>query len=359
MENISSFFIIAIGIITTAILGVLFDWIIKLFLPEKPNARHLYTIVIILILLVCVASLSIAFKPSAQVHTEINNLPTFTYTITILPEMITPTITMPPVLPTSSETPFPSPTPTALNISTPSVFPNEITDNQGVYMRLIPAENFLMGSDTGGANEKPLREMYIDSFYMDVYEVTNKLYQTCVEAGSCVPPALKGSFLRDGMYYSNPTFDNFPVIYVNWEMAKSYCEWRGARLPTEAEWEKAARGREGNTYPWGYSYINCNGNISCAFETTQIGTYPKDISKYGIYDMAGNVQEWVADWYSETYYQDSPLSNPPGPSSGESRVLRGSAWNLDDYSARTSFRLAENPIVTYHYVGFRCARSNP
>ena len=151
------------------------------------------------------------------------------------------------------------------------------------------------------------------------------------------------------------------MININWEQAKRFCEFRGGYLPTEAQWEKAARGTEQLTYPWGDT-INCNyANIKdCVGDTTQVGTYDLGKSPYGAYDMAGNVEEWVADWYMNTYYAESPLENPLGPSDQyvyvKYVVLRGGSWNSDSYLARATARLPLTPGVGNTGTGFRCAR---
>jgi formylglycine-generating enzyme required for sulfatase activity len=130
---------------------------------------------------------------------------------------------------------------------------------------------------------------------MDVYEVTNALYKVCVEARVCLPP-------QYAAHFNDSKYANHPVVYVDWNMAKTYCEWRGARLPTEAEWEKAARGTDGRIYPWGKGNGKTFANYGSS-NISAVGSYEKGKSPYGMYDMAGNVSEWVADWYDESYYQ--------------------------------------------------------
>jgi formylglycine-generating enzyme required for sulfatase activity len=251
-----------------------------------------------------------------------------------------------------------------VNLVTPTVTPlAEITDSQGVTMRLVPAGPFPMGSDNGDSDRQPVHDIYLDAYYIDIYEVTNALYKTCVDASVCAAPKNTNSYSRPS-YYGNPEFDNYPVIYVDWNMAQTYCQWRGADLPTEAQWEKAARGTDGRTYPWGEG-IDCNkanyhdGNKFCVGDTTAVGNYPSGVSPYGLYDMAGNIWEWVKDWYLDTYYQNSPSENPLGPDTGTYRVLRGGSWYYDGYGTRSSIRGRVTPDITYYYIGFRCARSLP
>lgn len=212
-----------------------------------------------------------------------------------------------------------------------------------------------MGSDTGAEDdEKPAHTVYLDDFYMDVYQVTNARYETCVEAGVCDPPDGTSSNTRAD-YYGNPEFDNYPVISVNWEQAKTYCEWRGVRLPAEAEWEKAARGTDGRIYPWGNetpekrfaNYLNSVG------DTSEVGAYPDGISPYGLYDMAGNVWEWVADWY-DAYPGNTVSDSDYGTTY---RVMRGGTWGSSDYTLRVFVRVRDTPVSLYgSVIGFRCAR---
>ena len=234
--------------------------------------------------------------------------------------------------------------------------PTDFTDPAGVSMSFVPAGNFIAGSDQGYDNEKPVHNVYLDDFYIDKYEVTNALYQACVDAGACQPPDKAGSYTRDS-YYGDSQFDNYPVVYVDWENANAYCQWRGMQLPTEAQWEKAARGTDGRRYPWGdnidETYANYNNAVG---DTTEVGSYENGKSIYGIYDMAGNAWEWVADWYSDTYYLNTPLTNPPGPATGEYRVLRGGSWLDDERIVTTSNRgWSQLEYFTNTDFGFRCA----
>jgi formylglycine-generating enzyme required for sulfatase activity len=232
----------------------------------------------------------------------------------------------------------------------------DFIDSQGVAMRFVPAGTFIMGSDQGFDDEKPVHSVYLDDFYIDKYEVTNALYRACAEAGACQPPDKAGSFTRDS-YYDDPQYDNYPVVYVDWEDADAYCRWREMDLPTEAQWEKAARGSDGRTYPWGEaidsSLANYGDNTG---DTSQVGRYEDGKSPYGVYDMAGNVWEWVADWYSSTFYLNTPLANPVGPPSGDYRVLRGGSWHDEDQIVRTSNRGWSQLEYFYNVdFGFRCA----
>jgi formylglycine-generating enzyme required for sulfatase activity len=210
-----------------------------------------------------------------------------------------------------------------------------------VDMVLVPAREFRMGSNEGDADEKPVHQVYLDAFYIDKYEVTNALYEKFMQATGRQAP----------VYWNDKDYNtpNQPVVGVSWHDAEAYCQWAGKRLPTEAEWEKAARGTDGRIYPWGNQWeerkANSSGTADGYQYTAPVGSFETGKSPYGAYDMAGNVWEWVADWYAEKYYQGSPARNPTGPESGQSRVLRGGAWHYNQYYVRASSR---NRIIPGH-----------
>ena len=234
--------------------------------------------------------------------------------------------------------------------------PTEIIDDEGVPMRLVPAGDFTMGS-TGSSHG-----VYLDAFYMDIYEVTNAHYEGCVTAGVCEPPHYIKSDFRSS-YYGNSQFDNFPVVYVNWTMVQTYCgTWRGARLPTEAEWEKAARGTDGRIYPWGEG-ISCDKanydgdpdfDLYCVGETSAVGSYESGQSPYGLYDMAGNVFEWVSSLNKS--YPYNATDGREDLTRGGSRVIRGGSWNEDSNDLQVFYRSWIGPDLSESELGFRCAK---
>ena len=301
-----------------------------------------------------------------------------------------PSITLTATLPN-----FPEPTNTVIPISTIGIDSTVISEKDGAILVYVPEGGFLMGakyepSDLYGSpsfiDNQPQHLVTLDPFWIDETEVTNQQYELCVADGACKQPSSVKSPTRSN-YYGNPEFGHYPVIYVEWSMAKNYCEWAGRRLPTEAEWEKTARGEQAFIYPWGNDVPNDNllNYNSTVRDTTEVGKYPDGKSIYGAYDMAGNVWEWVGDWYGENYYSNSPSSNPQGPDSGDygGRVLRGGSWYFLDGSLRGHFRFGVIPVdflvrsdlrsaalpiyedvnqygvppLAYGTVGFRCALS--
>ena len=249
-------------------------------------------------------------------------------------------------------------TPTRVPSSTP--LPALWEDPSGVSIALIPAGEFQMGSENGEADERPVHTVNLDAFYMDVYEVTNARYAECVQAGGCEAPLETKSYTRSS-YYGDSQYADFPVIFVHWKMADAYCDWRGARLPGEAEWEKAARGGfTGKTYPWGDDAPVCqpgadNGAnyFACSPDDTMaVGSFAPN--GYGLYDMAGNVWEWVMDWYDVYPGGDAAASQYFGQ---QYRVLRGGSWLYDGSDLRTALRLRSIPVLRLSLIGFRCARS--
>ncbi len=240
---------------------------------------------------------------------------------------------------------------------TPADLPERITDEVGIEMVLIPAGEYLMGSESWDEDERPVHNVYLDAFYMDVYEVTNTRYAQCVEEGACTEPSSKSSYTQES-YYGNPDYNDYPVGHVGWEQAKIFCEWRGARLPTEAEWEKAARGGlVGKLYPWGDQKPDCSrvNFYGCEEDPVKVGSYPAN--GYGLFDMAGNVWEYVGDWYSESYYAESPSQNPLGPQDGLFRVVRGGSGYEEARYLRVANRGWDIQLSQTVYNGFRCVRS--
>jgi formylglycine-generating enzyme required for sulfatase activity len=224
-------------------------------------------------------------------------------------------------------------------------------------MVLVPGGEFTMGSPAGDADEQPAHRVLVDSFFMDKYEVTVRQYGVFLqEAGGDRPSEWKTM--------NKTANQNRPVMGVDWADAVRYCKWAGKRLPTEAEWEKAARGTDGRLYPWGndpptslhanFGKTGSNDHGSLA----PVGTLEHGKSPYGIYDMAGNVWEWVSDWYDDAYYKNSPPQNPVGPSMGGFKVIRGGSWASGPRNLRSADRYWDPPSFrSLYFPGFRCAKT--
>ncbi len=236
-------------------------------------------------------------------------------------------------------------------------------------MVFVPAGDFWMGSNQGDADEAPMHRLYLDAFWIDRYEVTNAQYADFLNAtrgdrGRCeghicadikVENPDSRLLYEEGQYVAERGYEDHPVIEVSWHGAKAYCQYHGKRLPSEAEWEKAARGTAGATYPWGEVLdphrLNSDYRVG---DTTPVGSYPEGASPYGAYDMAGNVWEWVADWY-EAY----PGSAAWSPFFGHRyKVVRGGSWNHPADDARCARRDIAHPDRRLRVVGFRCARDD-
>lgn len=225
-------------------------------------------------------------------------------------------------------------------------------------MVTIPAGPFVRGTENGGFDERPQRTVQLDEFSIDRYEVTNYNYQQFVAATGHRKPGLPARYAKSSGRMKGV---NQPVVYVSWDDADAYCRWKGKRLPTEAEWEKAMRGSDGRLWPWGSKDQPSGANwarVQDGYEVSaSAGSFQTDKSPYGVMDGAGNVMEWVADWYQETYYADAPEQNPPSPEHGTYRVLRGGSYTTTGGDVRITSRSKMMPDFRDETIGFRCASS--
>lgn len=257
-----------------------------------------------------------------------------------------------------------------------------------MVMVFVPGGEFLMGSDDGDidralqlcaeyrdpcerdwfADELPAHNVSVGGYWIDRTEVTNWQYGRCVEEGGCTLPVMEGAYSGD-VYYGNNTYDAYPVTHVLWNQAQAYCAWVGARIPTEAEWEYAAQGSEGKMFPWGdefdgtylnYCDVNCDGSFADgAFDDgydriAPVGSYPDGRSWCGALDLAGNVREYVSDWYDGAYYSSSPTQDPSGAAWGRGRVVRGGWWGSGRAFVRSTYRHRDDVREVVIPTGIRC-----
>lgn len=269
--------------------------------------------------------------------------------------------------------PTPSPLPVPTEPPTPT--PEPILTESGVRMLYVPGGQFRMGDEEGERDERPSHIVRLDPYYIDETEVTNGQYQQCVDAGGCAPPSRSNPTTHPA-YYGDPAFADYPVVFVNWRQADAFCQWRGARLPSEAEWEMAAGFDPEQVvifrYPWGDAFDgtklnfcdkNCPGGDSAwndgHKDTAPVGSYPDGRSPIGAYDMSGNVMEWVSDWYDSRYYETTTDVNPMGPPEGAIKSLRGGSWLSSAEEVHISARGSFEPAVVQANLGFRCAMTAP
>jgi len=348
----------------------------------------------------CLALSALLVGGTAWLQSAVGNLPvadpssTATHvqpTESLAADVLVPTVTSQPAEPSPTTEASATPRPLSLTESPlAGVPPDEASlgdrwtrPTDGMVMVYVPAGEFQMGSTDADVDaaldlcnqyrddcrrerferEQPAHPVALDGFWIDRTEVTNAQYARCVADGDC-----EESKLADDSRFNGP---HYPVVGVNWHNAAAYCKWAGARLPTEAEWEYAARGPKRWTFPWGDSLDASRLNfcdVNCDLDwraveyddgyryTAPVGSYPEGASWCGAFDMAGNVWEWMNDWYQADYYSVSPYSNPQGPDSGSFKVLRGGAWYYSWNYVRAAYRTGNNPHYSYFsgIVGFRC-----
>lgn len=290
---------------------------------------------------------AIAAAETAQEQLEQSIEATLTAIPSITPALPGAETTSTALLPTAQSTPLPA----TLNQS--ETYTSAVDGMQLIH---IPAGEFLMGSSKYDrdleTNEIPQHSVYLDAFWISQTQVTNAMYARCAAEDACQYSAGHAINPR----YLDPAYADHPLVYVTWQSAMDYCTWSGGRLPTEAEWEKAARGTEGQKFTWGNTspmleQVNANNVVG---DTTQVGQFLSGASVYGVLDMGGNVREWVWDWYDPYYYQYSPTDNPSGPVSGEKKVLKGAGYSDIYRFVRPANRLAHDPTSPGINRGFRC-----
>jgi formylglycine-generating enzyme required for sulfatase activity len=364
--------------------------------PQSYTSKRLVLLVkiglaIILVIVIVLGYFLIIMKSNANSITRIEKNTQSTPTWISIENLID--FAMETYTPTTIVTPTASPLPT-LGIGSKRIRPKD-----EMVMLYVPSGEFEMGNQDGYTNEKPPHMVGLDDFWIDQTEVTNAMFQKFVEATSYKTDAQKigQSYvyqegkniitvnkwkLVNGANWLHPEgsdstiigLDSYPVVQISWNDANAYCKWANARLPTEAEWEMAARGTDGRIYPWGnlppkgtlanladknLDAVWAKKAINDGFEfASPVGIYPDGVSPFGALDMAGNAAEWVADLYQYDYYWRSPYSNPTGPASGVMRVMRGGQWSFTADGLRSTARVPHSPTYSIDYSGFRCA-ANP
>lgn len=283
------------------------------------------------------------YTPTARPTATVTRTPSVTPTESVLP----PTATQAPnTTPTAIITPKASATPTVPPVPAPPAAGDQRVNaiDQAIYV-FVPGGDFLMGSAIA-RDEQPEHTVTIDDFWIGQTEVTNAQYARCVDTDACTPP--------HNDHWDHPEQADLPVTHVDWEQANRYAQWAGGRLPTEAEWEKAARGTDGRTFPWGDDVTDEQRlNFNSMTGVVAVGSYPAGASPYGALDMAGNVEEWVADWYAPDAYAQSADPNPTGPTTGILRVVRGGSFKSSRGGVRASVRGRAAPAINFDNVGFR------
>lgn len=336
--------------------------------------------------LVAALCLTLSACASAAPSTPVLSPPPPAATPTATPFLLTP---RPVQWITPAVSPTPRPKPSATPVASgplPRLRAESLTwvsPTDGMTLIGIPEGEFRMGSGDDDVyaepDELPMRRVFLNGYWIDQTEVTNAMFARCVGAGVCTPPPSAFAPYSPHAYYATDEFADFPVVNVTWPQAAAYCAWAGRRLPTEAEWEKAARGTDARRFPWEWIGVADPRKLNfcdqrCPFawhvrevddgygETSPVGSYPDGASPYQVLDMAGNVWEWTADWYAARAYRDGPLRNPTGPEDGTWRVVRGGSWSDGIHVralvyARSANRYYQAPDTTRSDLGFRCALS--
>jgi formylglycine-generating enzyme required for sulfatase activity len=300
--------------------------------------------------------------------------PTLTPVPPLTPIPISTNTQLPTAIPTATPTAQPTATATVKPTATPILSIGSITTREdGMVMVYIPSGPFTMGSNADTVlkecqshvsfcqrnwfvDEEPIHTVTLDAYWIDQNEVTNGRYAKCEQAGICRPPSNYSSSTRKS-YYGDTQYANYPVIYVDWNQAQTYCEWVGAKLPSEAQWEKASRGTDGRTYPWGEGIDETYANfflMKNGGDTKPVRSYESGKSTYGAYDLAGNVFEWVADLYDVYPGGDKTVSPDFGTTY---RIERGGGWGSLFSDVRSAVRFGIKPDTTTNLLGFRCTRS--